>query len=244
MAKQNAEPTQQGTEEKILDTVLGHQKQIADVTAQIQTLEQAAADHESRAGQARSAVPSFDHLYRQREDLLADIAVGAAPQKRLAELDERILNEKEGAKELIQSAGELTRHSEQVVTGINRRLDEKRDELAKLNAATERLLRQLVKSEANDICCEYVSAALRVKDLFQKIIGLDVLLADKLGGGNIRGFGWHETFLPVFALPACDGVGHPNWPGMLWAAKFLTRDESLDAMREQIARLYALGVQL
>lgn len=187
-------------------------------------------------------IPPVDGLKRRREDLLADVAVGAATTEDVRLFDERAADELRRCEEAKRSAEAQARECDQALAGLGRRLDDVREELAVLCSQTDALLQSFLLSEAEAAGAEYVKAAQVVSGMYLRIVAIDRILSQqRLGTQGIGILGASPSItIPALALNACEAATHKNHGGLFSesVAHFDGRiDRSFVEVRDEFKRL-------
>lgn len=228
-----------------LAQLLAHQGEIESLDKAITNLEALIAAKQLEVREAACAVPSIEHLYRAREDLLAAVSVGQATHGEVEAFDTRCEAEKKAHQAALATAKSVENEVSQAIAGLQRKLSEAHEKRHALHSMDMSLLHSVVMNQAETTGREYVQAALAVKAAWLRLTALDGLLRSKgLKPEGIVGISF-QLNLPVFNLRACDGQFNPNYPESIFS-DFLAYNGGAteQAADELMEELRATGVTL
>jgi hypothetical protein len=226
-----------------LDAVLEHQKAVSQISSSIFAIDTLITARRNDISQANAAIPDISHLARERENILADIAIGQKTDEDLAEFDQRSEAEKEEYRTAKTRAQRVIHDSEQAISGLNRKVSEAIEKRADLQSKEKALIKALLLEEAEVACASYVEAAQVVKEQYVKLVALDSLLQHN-GGPSIY---QHRTdiSLPSFNLKQCDDVRHKNWTNILFATFLMNASDGFQqATQSMLEEIRSAGVTL
>jgi hypothetical protein len=228
-----------------LKTVLDHQELIAGLSQQIQSVDAAISDQESKLAAARSHRPLTDALEQRRQDLFAAEALGQVTASEREVSESKIDREAAEIKERWASVDQNIVRMEAALNGLRGQREKISEQLQALHALTPELIESLLVAEGERACAAYVDVALMVKERYLQLMSLSNILqratANNRKPRRFRGFDAERFFIPSFYLPQCMGIVNPNESGRLFSADRLDYDAGQD---EELARLHALGVTL
>lgn len=225
-----------------LQDVLDHQTQVSAASRAVNGLRSAIAEEQAAIDAALDAMPAPSSLYREREDLLAAIALKKAKTEDLAALDAKILVEEKAATKAAHEVGRRAATSRQALVGLNRKLDAALKQLEQLRAYTPEILRRFLSAEAEKAYVEYVKAAVAVKKYFLQIVALDALIKRHTGGDgrpSLLGDSCRRFYIPLFALPQSEVSENAMWPGTLFSAEMAGAES--ESVRSKIS--HAIGIE-
>ncbi len=185
-----------------------HREALSNQQLAVSQLVQVLAEQEEKLGALESAdaavAAQVGALRREREDALADLALGKKRDADIAEIDRKISSAMGGYADA-QGAAETSDYMrvEQVVEGLRRRRDQAEQELESLEQLTPDIIRRFVTDEAAAAYSSYLDNAKKVIADMKRIAALDVIFGE-VTGDNSRPFTvyqWHNTLLPMFNLP-------------------------------------------
>lgn len=154
--------TKNPTSPEIQDVLL-FQTVIAIAQSSVEQLSQAIDAQRKKIEALRHEAAEIDALVLQREDLLADIAIGQDKSAELQKMDELLAQRKKAF------ADQSMQDMEQTMAGLTRKLEVTRAELKKLQDKRSPLLCAMLLAQANELGAEYVIAAKRLVGLHERI---------------------------------------------------------------------------
>lgn len=224
--------------------VLNHQKNVEQAFATVAAIKKAMQEQQRIIADAEAAVPMPPDRRQEREDILAEMALGDGRDNRLRELDAKIAVEKSAYDKSIAGAGPVIERAKAVLNGMGRKLEEAETSAAALANEGEQLLRAFLRAEAERTAEVYISHALQAKESFFKLCSLDRLIAKKRGK-SILCVNSERMFLSLFNLPQFDSLKNNAGHGVLFDAEFAAYGNSFDdAAQQEESRLTALGIRL
>lgn len=229
-----------------LERVLQHQNEIKAAEQTITVLEGAIATQRQAIQEVNSFTTNLPQLLQQREDLLADIAVGDSSKEALAPLNAQIESEQKAMDKHTATAAKVVPEAKATIAGLERKLEATRSELADLKGETRDHVNIFLMVEAERIGKEYADAAMIVADKHRTLFAFNNLLRAYGASCGLMPVYSHELMLPLFNLEAHKGLDNPTWPGQLGEViktKYdgKANDSALCAEKE---RIEALGVRL
>jgi hypothetical protein len=213
----NTDATDVAIPSEYLAALLAHQDEHDQAARRLADLGNAVKACEAELTEAGSNIPNVDHLLQQREDILADRAIGSASQADIDAIDAQIATETK-AMAAAKANGRVA-DAKQTLQGLQRKREQVGQELQELTAASGGVVFSLIRSEMEQECERYVEAALAVKASLLRLFALERMSSHfvKSGVGAVRFNA--ELTLPFIRLPACDGLAsswHTN-RGILFA---------------------------
>lgn len=219
-----------------LQAVLEHQEAIAAKRSAIEQLKEAMAVHQAKNEQLRSEAEKIDGLYVQREDLLADIAVGQGQADDLHAVDERL---QKIEKEFSTQGG--WPDVEQTVAGLARKLEREELDLEGLEKRGHQLMRIFLRARAELIGAEYLAAAQQLNKLYGSLMSMRLLL---LNHGHFPISLTQEFRIPAFLLDSLEPHALRNDPRFLFDASRSTGSDFAPLLAEEVGALRVLGVDI
>jgi vacuolar-type H+-ATPase subunit I/STV1 len=225
------------TEEELLGYLKAHEEakqKTADLRAAI-------TKQDETIREANAGVPSMGDLLQQREDLLADIAMGNASGDSLETLDAQIGQKEKEIASAKAEAKKIVSQAQQVIAGLKRKMTEME---AKVKELKEEILPEAIAhfllTRAETACEEYVQIARELIEKHRQIVGLGTLLKNSVPcGKNILAGKWNEFRIPAFDLKACEGHLAPTFTLFKWSEHGNDAQGAAEAERQ---RIKALGI--
>lgn len=156
------------------------QSEIDKVEGEIMSLDKAITSQQAIIEQDQPAY--LDDLYRQKEEILADSAMGKNVSKELDAIAKEI-KDKEADSE---TAKKKRVEAEQAVNALLRRRDAVRERLAELKTDMKDVTIFYLNATAEAVSHDYEVAAGDIADIYGRLRALDVLLSER-GGGSLLG---------------------------------------------------------
>lgn len=194
-------------------------KKAAGVVASIQ----AAIDSQNQIiAETKAAIPKAVSRQQERNNILADIALGSACEDDLNEIDAAIANDKAIVAEAEKQAAPLIDVAQETVSGLARKLAAANEALSLLESKSVEVARRYFMGQAEIAAAQYVHHALSLKALHIKLFGLNLSLK-KRGGKDVVGYSSGNIHIPKFNLPQFDGLEclPSNEPGVILNGAFL-----------------------
>lgn len=149
-----------------------HQQAVAEVSAKVAALQRHRAELTARLESDPAPSPS-EHLKREREDILADLAMGEPREADLASIDARIRAAEDEAAPALAQAAAAASADRQTLAGIDRRLIAADDDLRRLRRDAPVLLGNMLVTEMYELAERYEDAAAQAAALLLRINALD-----------------------------------------------------------------------
>ncbi len=222
-----------------------HLERSANLRSQRDQLKQLIQGKNNEIAEAGTNIPDISHLSIEREDMLADIALGKANTGDLAALDEKIGGIRNEHQAIAASAKESILAAEQVIAGLQRRIAPIESELQAVAATENSLLSKVVIEYAESLGAEYAEAALRLKELFFRLMAMDGIIRD--AGIRKMGISAHTAAamcIPTFNLQAVTPHEMRTWPGNICYFPSFPTSEISQAYEHEMRHLLAAGIEL
>lgn len=216
-----------------IQAVLKHQEAMAAAQSTVDQLRKAIDGQQRKIDALHAASAEIEALALQREDLLADIAIGQDKSTELKELNAQLEQRKKAM------ASKSMADTEQTKAGLTRKLELTVAELEKLQAENTRLMRDMLLAQATALGAAYVVAAKDLIRLHERIQAQLQMYVAHGGHGYIGVVGGLE--IPAFFLDSVVPHALPIRPKHIaFGAK--THAESMAIARAEADSLRALGV--
>ncbi len=214
---------------------------IGAAAASIAGIEHTIADYTGMVEKMRAAHPDTSALEQEREDLLASIAIGEKRQADLDALDARLAELRKKRHEAQPGiAGVL-----QTIAGLQRRLHDEQAKMARPLQERPALVRRFLLSEAEAEGARYGALGVELVQRYKRLLALNSMLSDL---GHVPSVLIHGAPLsvPAFRLASHAAFAHhvPGRDGVIYEPNGHTQQERADAIRQEKARLNAMGVEI
>lgn len=146
-----------------IQAVLRHQEAMAAAQSTVDQLRKAIDGQQRKINALHAASAEIEALALQREDLLADIAIGQDKSAELKELNAQVEQRKKAM------ASKSMADIEQTKAGLTRKLELAVAELEKLQGENPRLMRDMLLASATALGAGYVVAAKELIRLHERI---------------------------------------------------------------------------
>lgn len=232
--------------------VLAYQKKLKEAEQKVADI-QALINHQQcivdeAAANAQTATTLLKELEGQREDMLADIALGEGSKSNLIELDKHIAKVRETVEAEAQSpknARSQTGAAIQSMAGLNRRISEADEELRALKAKRKEVISRFLMGKAEQVAGEYVSDALLLTEKFSQLAALSSLVRSFDNSTQLMSNDFESFCIPVFNLRTFKGLGYIHEQGQMAAAKSAVSRPGIEAaVKEQKKRIAEAGINL
>lgn len=200
----NTDTTDTSTPSEYLAALLAHQAKHDQAAQRLAGLDNAVKACETELAEAGANLPNVDHLLQQREDLLADRAIGSASQADIDAIDAQIATETKAMTAAKATANRRIADAKQTLQGLQRKREQAGQELQELTAASSGIVFSLIRNEMEQECERYVEAALAVKASLLRLFALERMSSHfvKSGVGAVSFNA--EMSLPFIRLPPCE----------------------------------------
>lgn len=227
------------------EDVLNFQEDIAAVDQKVTELQRSISEQELIIKQAEAGIiaSDSDSLVRNRQNLLADIALGKASQEDLNQLDKKIAETNKATADSHTNAKATIEPARQTIIGLQRRLDEATGKLNALKEKKNEVIFHYLMNRAEMLGEEYINLAKKLVSKFSELVALDRIMGypHRLVRADFNS----EIFIPLFSLSAFKGIEHPNYPGHMREAKnALNESLIIQAVESERSRIKALGIEL
>ena len=199
-----------------LVAVLDNKSAIASTEATIASLEALIEGKQAEDSKAHSEIPKTDHLPKQREDLLASVAIGQATEDDVKKFDSDHAAEFDAAAKAIEKYRVIKNEVDQAIAGLTRKLDEAKAQFADLKAESKPLLLGLLRSLADQYGEFYIKAATEAYERYMQLLSLEQLSGSLGVPLSIRHYEW-TIKLPRIRIEACKDVGSVGRPEFLFS---------------------------
>lgn len=202
---------------------LARMKDIADQQTQLAQLEALIASKQTEITEANAQIPDISHLTAQRQDLLADLAMGKTSEEEVAKLDSEIAVKTSARTEIASATKQIVDAAEHAIAGLGRRQEAIRQKIAELSEPKhiEWLIEEVLKLHAETLGAEYIKAANQVKELFMRLMAVDGFIKTHGRTNGIAPHCWMAMDITSFNLDACKPHELSVWPGNLFMSNIL-----------------------
>ncbi len=168
----------------------------------ITALKRAILAQEEIKGKASSAIPSMHDLDKQRENLLAKIALGDATTKDLDIFDKEYAKGLEATLEAKKQSASVILSADQTIAGLRRCLTEAERELNELITQKDSARLSFLRSEVERVGAEYLNLANALTEKYKSILGLEALMKKFTANPRIRTVNCEDFRIPMFNIGA------------------------------------------
>jgi hypothetical protein len=197
------------------EDVLAHRRLIGEAKSEVARIQPALDKQNKLIAQACETIPNPIDRNQERNNIMADIALGNASPKALRAIDDLIAQETAEAAKAKEAVSSTITSAQATAAGLKIKLDTAQEALKAINQKTADVAYQYFMREAQVAAAQYVNHALSLKMLYIRIYGLNTLIASHDGKGVLRH--GNNIQIPKFNLPQFDSVeSFPKTePGML-----------------------------
>lgn len=215
MAKQSQNPL---ADSAPMLAYLAHMKDIADLQSQATQLEMLITSKQTEITEANARIPDISHLTAQRQDLLADLAMGKTTEAEVANLDSEIAVKISARTEIASATKQIVDAAEHAIAGLGRRQEAIHQKIAELSEPKriEWLIEEVLKLHAETLGAEYMKAANQVKELFMRLMAVDGFIKTHGRTNGIAPHCWMAMDITSFNLDVCRPHELKIWPGNLF----------------------------
>lgn len=190
--------------------VIAHQEELQRARAAVSHIETLIEAEETalRAVEAEGSDDRIEGLQRQREEILADIALGQRSSGEIAKIDDQLstlLKDEDGRE---AGAIELQRQTYQTLAGLRRRGEKAQAEVQRLEKKTPAVAELFLRDQASRAAEAYLEHAQAAVSAIRRIYALDRILQGVLGSRSpvfLRS-SVDEMQLPALLAPCFEGV--------------------------------------
>jgi len=203
-------------ENRALDLVLSYQSEVVDAERIVDELRVAIQNTNFALEKLNSFTTVLPSLVIQRENVLADIAMGMDKQAELNQLDTDICTEESRKREHEEAVAKACSTLKPALAGLQRKLTDAESELILLKEKKPTVIEGFLKSEAERLATSYVETAVNLARQLERIVAIGSMI--KSYGGNIfNNYSSQTLTVPLFSLAACLDNTHPAYRGQLKA---------------------------
>lgn len=220
-----------------IDDFRAHLKAINEAKAEVLRVEDIIAEQQGHLDSVSDDADSkIELLQSQRQQLLADIALGSGAPEDLKRIDQEIddlLQDKDGVQ---RKSAEIHRHVHQTIAGLRPRLEAAHIHKANLEGYTKDILLQVLNSEAEQIAVEYHSHARAMIQAFEALIAIERIMKKTFGEEtpSIMAPAWWHMKVPSFVADGAEDIElHDPSQGVLYAVQQALNNGDIDARVEQ-----------
>jgi len=219
------------------DDVLKYQAKVASIENHISGLKQAITREKEKVNCGNAISDVLASLQREREDLLADVAIGGPGNpSRLTEIEAQIA----GEEARILETKSVGKSAEAVVAGLLRKVDESEKALDEAKDILETVYCDFLISEAEREGIQFTDLSNKLWDKFSKIIALGTMIENhpKANGASIISGDCRDFKIPVFKLGSCPET--PQSKGFQKTFSELDLSAVVESAKDEMA---ALGIK-
>ena len=220
--------------------VMEHQQRVKQATIAVNNIKAVIDSQNQFISKTRAAIPQMRNRQQERGNLLAEIALGNGVDDDLKNLDAAIAIDQESVNKATKDAGLLIENALATVSSLECKLDEAQAELNVLESITNEVNHRYFLGEAEKVATQYVNHALHLKELHQRLMGLNFVMYQY----DQRGFvvpGAGEIKIPMYRLPQFEGFGNPgigDW--MMFDGERVANDQVTRAANAEKSRFDAI----
>lgn len=204
-----------------------HYSRGKEIEGELATI-QAAIDSQPQAPVSKEVDEQLSVLQQQRQDLLADIALGKADDSTLPSIDAAIAQIEEEKKEAIRKADEFKAAIGSTIAGLQRKRAEVEALLSAHNRQTVDLALNYLHARAEHLGEAYMQAVSVVSENYKELIALGKVINTVKGGfpddNPLTRPCWDEISLPLFKVTACEHIHHHHLPVVVGNSSGLIND--------------------
>lgn len=220
-----------------VEDVLKYQDEAANIESHIGELNQAIAREEKKVAQVQGNPELLAALQRTREDLMADIALNVpVDQSRLAEIETQIASEEAGIREAKKSGASAAI----VISGLQRKVDEAAQSLARVRETLQTVYCDFLISEAEKEGGEFAALSDKLWEKYSRLLALGTMIEmhpTAKGMSIISGVS-RNLRVPSFNLKSCQNGCRAD--GFRYTTNPFDVNAAIDAAKRDIA---ALGIK-
>lgn len=192
------------------EDVLEHYRQVDAARNEVSCI-QAAIDAQHRLiADDLATIPGIPNREHERNDIMAEIALGKASREELDKLDAEIVKANQAIADAKQKVAPQIADAKATVAGLECKLLDAQEKHAAIQAKSAEVAHRYYVGIAQKAAAQYVNHALELKRLHFLLLGLNSIIHHHDGKGIVR-FGLKAIQLPMFNLPQFDGL--MPWPG-------------------------------
>lgn len=159
-----------------IEALQAHASLMERAEADAKEIERLIAQQHDQIIKARAEIPSPALTEGEREDLLAAVAAGTAPQAELDSLDRKIAEERTAMEQATKTASAVVATAESTIAGLERRKHAAREHEQAMRHEGQRLFCTYLYSEAEAIGAEYRRHALAAREAILRVRAIQELL--------------------------------------------------------------------
>lgn len=227
-----------------------HRKTLVDQKANVSTLNNLIAENEAKLAMLDEIEDGQASIYadlqREREDVLADIALGRKTDADLVAVDRRISEATNSKRTSLaaKDAAEILR-IEQSLEGLRRRMNEAVQDLRNTEKLTPGIVKEFLVADAAATYADYLENAGKAIADLKRVMALHLIYEKSTGdmANPFTMFYSASALLPAFRLPHDDTRVAMAAPDLLFKSDmYRGTEEEASVMSAETERLCALGV--
>lgn len=182
--------------------VLMYQAEAADIESDINKLRQIIAREENNVALGNTCSEGLNGLHREREDLMADIAIGnSSDQQRLDDIE--VLIAKEEAQ--IRETKNVAAAAKIIIAGLQRKVDDSAQSLAKVREKLQMVYGDFLICEAEKEGGEFAALSDKLWEKYSRLLALGTMIErhPTVKGPSIISAVSRNLRVPSFNLKSC-----------------------------------------
>lgn len=222
--------------EATVDNVLMYQSEAATIENDIAKMRQVIASEEKNVALGESCNKALESLHRERENLMANIALGeSTDQQRLDEIAGLIAKEEEQ----IRETKNIAESAAIIIAGLQRRIEEATQSLHKVKEKQQIVYGDFLLSEAEREGSEFVALSDKLWEKYSRLLALGTMVEQHptVKGPSIISGVSRNLRIPSFNLKSCQNGCRSD--GFRYTSSPFNVNSAIDAAKRDIA---ALGI--
>lgn len=229
-------------EDEATATIKKHQSDIVAASQKVAVLEAAIRREEENIATANAAIVTAVLSPHEREEILADIALGKATEVDLEAFDRKAREEEATVVASLAAVKPTAQNAQQAIDGLKRRLADAQIELSALKGEFPQVRDKFLLAQAEALGVDYMAIAQRLVDIFKQLVAIDQIMGYP---SRICGHKTADLCIPLFRVSACDNQDTPVYQFQFKAPRTMwTGEEMSAAVTAERERIRALGIEL
>ena len=223
------------------EAIAHHQRLILGLSKKIEQLQELIDAQQRTVDEAGEGLLDLTPLYRTRDDVLADIAIGDADTSALAPINKEIEAREAERKDQGAKKDEAAREASRVIAGLRRKVEGHQQELDALQRLFPKMMDQFLMVEGMAALRTYHEHALATVQAMVRLVALERLVVEngeRLGPVFFTG-NQTQTFLPDSIISPASATGRI---GIFVDGISPNSEQVLQALRAERERFENLGV--
>lgn len=161
-----------------IDVLLTHKEEIGQKRQELSEYQNRITEQQGIIEKAREHTDAVAPLISQREELLADIALGEDRAADLSALDKQITATEKAQEKTLAEKKQAIKQAEQTIAGLERRMQAIQSDIYRLENLEPVLLDLFVMGAAEQAAAEFLTLAEGITDKFTELLALDRWIAE------------------------------------------------------------------